>query len=356
MLATITWVADRGIELGPLFVRYYQVFFFLGFFFGYRWMKKVFVKEGVNLSILDALLSTMVVATVVGARLGHVFFYDWGYYREHVAEIFMPWKGGLASHGAAVSIVLAMLWFGQKYLKPIGKSSLWMLDRVVITVALAGAFIRLGNFTNSEIYGQPQNSALETVFVRNITDYVERYFARDVAEVQYVATGNHLQTDSLKLPEYELRFTPTANASLDGVQSMVELYLEPLVNRQTTDNRHLYLPQDQLVREEGGAYVLTAYGIPRAPSQLYEALAYALIYVLLLVLFQRGAAAREGQIFGVFLTAVFGFRFVIEFIKANQKDFESGMDWNMGQWLSIPLVVAGLFFLVRSLKTPKSAS
>ncbi|MEY4477883.1 MAG: hypothetical protein RL276_188 [Bacteroidota bacterium] len=356
MLATITWVADRGIELGPLFVRYYQVFFFLGFFFGYRWMKKVFVKEGVDLSILDALLSTMVVATVVGARLGHVFFYDWGYYREHVAEIFMPWKGGLASHGAAVSIVLAMLWFGQKYLKPIGKSSLWMLDRVVITVALAGAFIRLGNFTNSEIYGQPQNSALETVFVRNITDYVERYFARDVAEVQYVATGNHLQTDSLKLPEYELRFTPTANASLDGVQSMVELYLEPLVNRQTTDNRHLYLPQDQLVREEGGAYVLTAYGIPRAPSQLYEALAYALIYVLLLVLFQRGAAAREGQIFGVFLTAVFGFRFVIEFIKANQKDFESGMDWNMGQWLSIPLVVAGLFFLVRSLKTPKSAS
>ncbi len=356
MLATITWVADRGIELGPLFVRYYQVFFFLGFFFGYRWMKKVFVKEGVDLSILDALLSTMVVATVVGARLGHVFFYDWGYYREHVAEIFMPWKGGLASHGAAVSIVLAMLWFGQKYLKPIGKSSLWMLDRVVITVALAGAFIRLGNFTNSEIYGQPQNSALETVFVRNITDYVERYFARDVAEVQYVATGNHLQTDSLKLPEYELRFTPTANASLDGVQSMVELYLEPLVNRQTTDNRHLYLPQDQLVREEGGAYVLTAYGIPRAPSQLYEALAYALIYVLLLVLFQRGAAAREGQIFGVFLTAVFGFRFVIEFIKANQKDFESGMDWNMGQWLSIPLVVAGLFFLVRSLKSPKSAS
>jgi prolipoprotein diacylglyceryltransferase len=356
MLATITWVADRGIELGPLFVRYYQVFFFLGFFFGYRWMKKVFVKEGVDLSILDALLSTMVVATVVGARLGHVFFYDWGYYREHVAEIFMPWKGGLASHGAAVSIVLAMLWFGQKYLKPIGKSSLWMLDRVVITVALAGAFIRLGNFTNSEIYGQPQNSALETVFVRNITDYVERYFARDVAEVQYVATGNHLQTDSLKLPEYELRFTPTANASLDGVQSMVELYLEPLVNRQTADNRHLYLPQDQLVREEGGAYMLTAYGIPRAPSQLYEALAYALIYILLLVLFQRGAAAREGQIFGVFLTAVFGFRFVIEFIKANQKDFESGMDWNMGQWLSIPLVVAGLFFLVRSLKSPKSAT
>ena len=356
MLATITWVADRGIELGPLFVRYYQIFFFLGFFFGYRWMKKVFVKEGVDLSILDALLSTMVVATVVGARLGHVFFYDWSYYREHVAEIFMPWKGGLASHGAAISIVLAMLWFGRKYLKPIGKSPLWMLDRVVITVALAGAFIRLGNFTNSEIYGQPQNSAVETVFVRNITDYVERYFARDVAEVQYVVTGNHLQTDSLTLPEYELRFTPTANASLDGVQSMVELYLEPLVNRQTADNRHLYLPQDQLVREENGAYVLTAYGIPRAPSQLYEALAYAFIYVLLLALFKRGAAAREGQIFGVFLTAVFGFRFVIEFIKANQKDFESGMDWNMGQLLSIPLVVAGVFLIIRSLKTSKSAS
>ena len=348
MLATITWVADRGIELGPLFVRYYQVFFFLGFFLGYRWMKKVFVREGVDLTILDALLSTMVVATVVGARLGHVFFYDWGYYREHVAEIFMPWKGGLASHGAAIAIVLAMLWFGRKYLKPVGKTPLWMLDRVVITVALAGAFIRLGNFTNSEIYGQPQNSALETVFVRPITDYVERYFADDVAAVNYRPTGSVLATDTLNLPEYELRFTPTERASLDQVQSIVELYLEPLVNRQNADNRHLYIPEDQIVREQDGYFVLTAYGIPRAPSQLYEALAYALIWVLLLVLFQRGAGQREGQIFGAFLVLVFGFRFVVEFIKANQKDFEAGMDLNMGQWLSIPLVLAGIYLWIRS--------
>ena len=116
MLATITWVADRGIELGPLFIRYYQLFFFLGFFLGFRWMKKVFKDEGIDLSILDALLSTMVVATVVGARLGHVFFYDWGYYREHPIEIFMPWKGGLASHGAAIVIIAALIWFRHKYL------------------------------------------------------------------------------------------------------------------------------------------------------------------------------------------------------------------------------------------------
>jgi prolipoprotein diacylglyceryltransferase len=177
-----------------------------------------------------------------------------------------------------------------------------------------------------------------------------------VAEVQYVPTGKSLQTDSLTLPEYEIRFTPTSEASLDGVQSMVELYLEPLINRQNADNRHLNLPQDQLVREANGYFVLTAYGIPRAPSQLYEALAYALIYVLLLYLFHRGAAAREGQIFGIFLTTVFGFRFVIEFIKANQKDFESGMDWNMGQWLSIPLVLAGLVLIVRSLNAKNPAT
>jgi prolipoprotein diacylglyceryltransferase len=356
MLATITWVADRGIELGPLFIRYYQLFFFLGFFLGFRWMKKVFKDEGIDLSILDALLSTMVVATVVGARLGHVFFYDWGYYREHPLEILMPWKGGLASHGAAIVIVAALIWFRHKYLKPIGKSSLWLLDRVVITVALAAAFIRLGNFTNSEIYGQPQNSAVETVFVRNITDYVERYFARDVSEVDYIPTGKSLETDSLSLPEYEMRFKPTETASLDGVQSMVELYLEPLINRQNADNRHLYLPQDQLVREENGYYVLKAYGIPRAPSQIYEAIAYALIYAFLLLLFQRGAAAREGQILGAFLALVFGFRIVVEFVKANQKDFETGMDLNMGQWLSIPLATAGLWLWIRSLQKPiKSA-
>lgn len=348
MLATITWVADRGLELGPLFIRYYQVFFFLGFFLGYRWMKHVFIREEIDLKILDALLSTMVVATVLGARLGHVFFYDWGYYREHVAEIFMPWKGGLASHGAAIAIVLAMLWFGRKYLKPIGKSPLWMLDRVVITVALAGSFIRLGNFTNSEIYGEPQNSAVETVFVRPITDYIERYFAQDVSAVDYVATGAYLVTDSLKLPEYQLRFTPTSTASLDQVQSIVELYLEPLVNRQNSDNRHLYIPSDQLIQEKDGQFVLTAYGIPRAPSQLYEALAYFIIYLLLLWLFSRGSAIKEGQIFGAFLILIFGFRFLIEFLKANQKDFEAGMDLNMGQWLSIPLVVAGVYLWIRS--------
>jgi prolipoprotein diacylglyceryltransferase len=110
------------------------------------------------------------------------------------------------------------------------------------------------------------------------------------------------------------------------------------------------LPQDQLVQEKDGFFVLTAYGIPRAPSQLYEALAYALIYVLLLGLFARGAAAREGQIFGAFLVLVFGFRFVVEFVKANQKDFEAGMDLNMGQWLSIPLVVAGVYLWIRSVR------
>lgn len=356
MLATITWVADRGIELGPLFLRYYQIFFFLGFFFGYRWMKRVFLKEGVDLTILDALLSTMVVATVVGARLGHVFFYDWEYYREHVPEIFMPWKGGLASHGAAIAIVLAMLWFGRTYLKPIGKSPLWMLDRVVVTVALAGAFIRLGNFTNSEIYGRPQNSAVETVFVRNITDYVERYFANEVSEVSYVATGGFLETDSLRLPEYEMQFTPADNAEVERMQSLVELYLTPLANQQNADNRHIFVPQDQMIREENGRWVLTVYGIPRAPSQLYEALGYALIYLILLALYRRGAALRPGRLFGAFLTLVFGFRFVIEFLKANQKDFESAMQWNMGQWLSLPLVAAGIWFWARSMRPAKQVN
>ena len=114
MLLTLTWAAERGLELGPLFLRYYQVLFFAGFLLGFYLMRRYFQKEGVSQEVLDNLLIYTVVATIIGARLGHVFFYDWAYYKQHVAEIFMPWKGGLASHGAAVIIPLTLYYFIQK--------------------------------------------------------------------------------------------------------------------------------------------------------------------------------------------------------------------------------------------------
>ena len=84
MLLTLTWAAERGLSLGPLFLRYYQILFFAGFLSGFYLMRRYFKKEGVSQEILDNLLIYTVIATIIGARLGHVFFYDLAYYRQHV--------------------------------------------------------------------------------------------------------------------------------------------------------------------------------------------------------------------------------------------------------------------------------
>ncbi|HAB35252.1 MAG TPA: hypothetical protein DCE58_01485, partial [Cryomorphaceae bacterium] len=285
MLLTLTWAAERGLELGPLFLRYYQVLFFAGFLLGFYLMRRYFEKEGVDQEVLDNLLIYTVVATIIGARLGHVFFYDWSYYKQHVAEIFMPWKGGLASHGAAIVIPLTLYYFSQKFKKDLGHSFLWLMDRVVITVALAGALIRLGNFTNSEIYGEPANHTLETVYVRPVMDYMEQYFSDQVTDLEFISTGEVLVTDSLELPQYDLIITPAENVEIGALQSMLEVHLIPLFNLQKKDNRHLYIPDDSYVQPmDGGAYHVTVYGIPRLPSQLFESLGYLLIFVLLFFL------------------------------------------------------------------------
>ena len=355
MLLTLTWAAERGLSLGPLFLRYYQILFFAGFLSGFYLMRRYFKKEGVSQEILDNLLIYTVIATIIGARLGHVFFYDWAYYRQHVVEIFMPWKGGLASHGAAIVIPTVLYYFARVHLRPLGKSYLWLMDRVVITVALAGALIRVGNFTNSEIYGDPANSAVETVYLRPVLDYTEQYFSALVSDVTFVPTGNSLETDSLSLPEYELQITPADGVEIGSLQSMVEVHLIPLFNLQKKDNRHLFIPEDAYVQPmEGGKYRLLAYGIPRLPSQLFEALGYLLIFLMLFFFGERGHLRTEGRIFGLFLLLVFGFRIAIEFVKANQKTFEEGMALNMGQWLSIPLVLLGIGLILHSFRTKNS--
>lgn len=352
MLMTITWAAERGIELGPLFLRYYQILFFIGFVVGFYLMKRYFQKAGVSQDVLDNLLIYTVLATIIGARLGHVFFYDWDYYSANPIEIFKPWKGGLASHGAAIVIPTVLYLFARRYKKELGHSFLWLMDRVVITVALAGALIRLGNFANSEIYGEPDNGPMETVYLRPVMDNVEDYFSDKITSMEFVPTGNTLSTDSLELPEYQVIITPNSQVEQGALQSTLEVHLIPSFNLQKKDNRHLFIPENtELQANENGTYSFAAYGIPRAPSQLYESFGYAVIFILLFFLGERGHLHKEGRIFGLFMLCIFGFRFAIEFIKANQKAFESSMTLNMGQWLSIPLIVAGAFLFIRSLKS-----
>lgn len=254
----IEWnVSPEIFTIGPLSIRWYGLLFALGFIVGFQIMTKIFKKEGKSEADLNDLLWFMIIGTVLGARLGHCVFYNPEYYFTHPMEIIKIWKGGLASHGAAIGILTA-IYFYTKRKKD--QSFLWVMDRIVITVALAGSFIRLGNLFNSEIIGIPTDLPWAFTFLR-IDD------------------------------------------------------------------------------------------IPRHPAQLYESIAYLIVFIILVRIYIKKDGKIEcGLLFGLFLIMVFTFRFFVEFIKENQTYFEEGMLLNMGQILSIPLIILGVYLVINSKK------
>ncbi len=156
-ILTIHWNVDPVLlHLGPISLRWYSLLFVSGFIFGWYMVRSFYRREGVDEKLLDPLLYTMLISVIVGARLGHCIFYDPQYYFgswQGFLEVFQPWKGGLASHGGAIGIILGLLWYTNKYGKKEGFDFFWLADRIVLVVCFAGACIRLGNFFNSEIIG-----------------------------------------------------------------------------------------------------------------------------------------------------------------------------------------------------------
>ena len=241
--------------IGGFSVRWYGLLFALGFVFGYLIMQKMFEREKIPIKVLDSLATYMVVSTIVGARLGHCLFYEPDYYLAHPFEILKIWEGGLASHGAAVGILIGLYFFSKQY----HKTYFWVLDRIVIVTALAGFLIRMGNLMNSEIYGDVTTLPWGFVFVR----------------------------------DYGLNAT-----------------------------------------------------IAHHPTQIYEALSYLVLFVFLYrYYYKHDGKPVDGRIFAYFLIVLFSVRFLIEFIKLPQVQFESDMMLNMGQWLSIPFVLGGIAIL-----------
>lgn len=162
MLAYITWDASPEIvSIGPITLRWYGLLFAAGFLLGLYIVRRMFLAEKAPEAWLDKVFVYMVVGTILGARLGHVFFYDWDYYSQNLLEIPMIWKGGLASHGGAIGIIIALYIFSRRISK---RSVLWILDKVVVPTALAGCFIRLGNLMNSEIIGIPADVPWAFIF------------------------------------------------------------------------------------------------------------------------------------------------------------------------------------------------
>lgn len=340
-----------GLDLGIFTLRYYSLLFAGGFFVGYFIMKKFFTAEKAPDAWLDSLVSYMVIATVLGARLGHVLFYEWEFYSKHPSKIFAVWEGGLASHGAAVAIIIALVIYSKTVTK---RHALWILDRIVIVVALAGAFIRLGNFMNSEIYGKPANSTIETVYLDPVRTSILNYFDQYISEVSFDKTNRTATTDSLVYPVYNMHINFVQGIPANAVAQILQQI--PLVlNGKKSDDRNAIVPNDFEAKSqlEGEFTVaqIPVWGIPRYPTQIIEMLAYLGTFFLLYYLYWNTKSShKRGFLFGTFLITVFGFRFFIEFLKANQTDFEANMALNMGQWLSVPLVLAGLYFVFAAKK------
>jgi prolipoprotein diacylglyceryl transferase len=276
MLNYITWNVDPELfSIGPLTVRWYGLLWAVGIWLALIIVQRIFKHEKHPESWVDKLFIYTVLGTIVGARLGHCFFYEWkemaepvtflgisfkygNHYLTHPWELLYIWRGGLASHGGAIGILIAMYFYNKNVSK---KGYIWIFDRLVIGVALAGAAIRLGNLMNSEIYGTATTLPWGFIFVR------------------------------------------------DG---------------QTE---------------------------PMHPTQIYEMI-YCLVTfaVTYWLYYKKEAYKKTGLIFGVFLLGIFGTRFLLEFIKLNQEAFESGMILNMGQILSVPFIIWGIWLIMNSNK------
>ena len=260
-LLYVHWHVDPVIfHIGSLGLRWYSVLFVSGFVLGWYLFRWFFRREGLSEKLLDPLLYTLLLATIVGSRLGHCCFYQPDYYFgswKGFLEIFQPWKGGLASHGGAIGLLLGMWWYTSRYGKKYNFDFLWVMDHLCITVAFAGCLIRLGNLFNSEIYG-------------------------DVTSLPW-----------------------------------------------------------------GFIYELRGETEPKHPTQIYEALSYLVLGLVMVWIYKsRLDKTHRGFFFGLFLVGCFGMRFLIEFIKEPQVGFEETMTINMGQILSIPFILAGIALLI----------
>ena len=267
MLDFITWNVNPELFSGFVTVRWYGLMFAIGFLVGYEIVARMFKHEGAPERWLGILLIYVVIATIVGARLGHVFFYEWDVYRADPIKILYIWEGGLASHGGTVAIIIAVILFSVFVTK---KSPLLTFDRLVIAIALVGGLIRLGNLFNSEIFGTATDLPWGFMFVRS--------------------------------------------------REWHELY-------------------------EGQAV---------HPTQIYEALCYFALFGLLMWMYwKKNAEERPGLILGVFFIGIFLPRFLIEFIKNDQVAREATMTLNIGQQLSIPFILLGVFLVIYAMMRPK---
>ncbi len=298
----MVWNPSEGIDLGFITLRFYSLMFVVAFGLGWYIMKGIYNREEQSIEKLDNLFLYTVIATLLGARLGHVFFYDWSYFKNHLLEILLPmretpngWEftgfSGLASHGAAIAIIIVMYFYSKKVVQ---KPILWILDRIVIPVASGAIFVRLGNFFNSEIVGKETTSSLGIKFIRD-------------------------------------KFNPREAYEKTGITDVNEAYNAIETNPKFSE--------------------VLAEVAPKHPAQLYEAFGYIFVFAILFYMYWKtDARNKQGLLFGTFLILLWTVRFIVEYVKESQGGFGDETLLSTGQWLSIPFILAGLFFIFRAKK------
>lgn len=362
----ITWDATPEIITGWSVPNWYGLSWAFSFILGYQIIKKIFKKEQAPDAWTDKVLFYVLIAGILGARLGHVFFYDWDQYKDNLGDIFKIWEGGLASHGGAIGILIALFVYSKVVTK---KKMIWILDRVVITVAIAACLIRLGNLVNHEIVGHPSDKGLAMVFTRSFEDlpngYTNDYFRSNKIADGYTPISyeyEQLDNDSIykgvACPEYEISMN-FGDMKDKHVKNITEILQNYAIETNERSNL-LGFEHDtwQIKKTKNGRIAkVKAYLIPRHPAQLYESISYLLLFLLLAFMYwKRDAAKKEGLLFGTFLVVLFGARFFIEFIKVKQTDITDDWSLNMGHLLSVPFIAIGLFFIIRALVKKPSDS
>jgi phosphatidylglycerol---prolipoprotein diacylglyceryl transferase len=309
---SIVWNPSEGIDLGFYTIHYYSLMFVIAFGLGWFIMKYIFIRENETLEKLDTLFIWTVLATLLGARLGDVFFYHWDdYYPNHLEEILLPirenpsgsifgfingWEftgfRGLASHGAAIAIIATMYFYSKKIIK---RPQLWILDRVVIPVASGAVFVRIGNFFNSEIVGKKTDSSFGIQFVQ------DHYSPQEAVNQTLISNSKEAYKAIATDPKFA------------GLLEKV-----PAIH----------------------------------PAQMYESFCYIFVFAILFFLYWKTEARnKSGFLFGMFLVLLFTVRFFVEFVKESQGGFESALGiFSTGQWLSIPFILIGLYYVLRAKK------
>ena len=299
-LLEFNWNPITGIDIiGNFKIHFYSLMWVSAFVVGWHIMKRIFNRENVNIEYLDPLFIYTVLATMLGARLGHVIFYQPELFSQDFFSVFLPFHfnprfefsgfSGLASHGAAIGIIVAMYLYRKKYNY---KSLMWILDRIVIPVASGAVFIRIGNFINSEIVGK-----LSGDFPLGVRFIQEEYTKREIVKLTGIA-------------DYKEAYRAVSN-----------------------DPKFIDLLQ----------------AVPyRHPAQMYESFCYIFVFLILLYFYLKTNKNNQpGFLFGLFLVLLWTVRFFVEFVKIAQVDGRDDYIWfmNTGQVLSIPFILIGLYFM-----------